>query len=96
MHLVGFTIEIYYNTRPYGRHKYVSRSLSVSYGFSHVLTKSLVQNFLAENAHCIILLLYSFPLPIPVATRSKVWVCGRSLAGIEGSNPAGVMDVCLL
>ena len=28
-------------------------------------------------------------LPIPVAARSKAWVCGRSLAGIMGSNPAG-------
>jgi hypothetical protein len=26
---------------------------------------------------------------VPVAARSKVWVCGRSLAGIAGSNPAG-------
>jgi len=25
--------------------------------------------------------------PIPVAARSKAWVCGRSLAGIVGSNP---------
>jgi hypothetical protein len=25
-----------------------------------------------------------------------VWVCGHSLAGIVGSNPAGGMDVCLL
>jgi len=25
-----------------------------------------------------------------------VWVCGRSLAGIVGSNPAGGRDVCLL
>jgi hypothetical protein len=24
------------------------------------------------------------------------WVCGRSLAGIAGSNPAGGIDVCLL
>ena len=32
--------------------------------------------------------------PIPVAARSKVWVCGRSLAGIVGSNPAECMDVC--
>jgi len=24
-----------------------------------------------------------------VAARSKAWVCGRSLAGIAGSNPAG-------
>jgi hypothetical protein len=35
-------------------------------------------------------------MPIPVAALPKVWVCGRSLAGIVGSNPAGRMDVCLL
>jgi hypothetical protein len=34
--------------------------------------------------------------PIPVAAQSKVWVCGRSLVGIVGSNPAGGMDVCPL
>jgi len=32
----------------------------------------------------------------PVAARSNAWVCGRSLAGIVGSNPARVTDVCLL
>ena len=26
-------------------------------------------------------------MPIPVAERSKAWVCGQSLAGIAGSNP---------
>jgi hypothetical protein len=26
--------------------------------------------------------------------RSKAWACGRSLAGIMGSNPAGNMNVC--
>jgi hypothetical protein len=35
-------------------------------------------------------------LPIPVAARSKAWVCGRSLTGIVGSNLTGGMDVCLL
>jgi hypothetical protein len=28
-----------------------------------------------------------------VAARSEAWVCGRSLAGIVGSNPVGDMDV---
>ena len=27
-------------------------------------------------------------LPIPVAERSKARICGRSIAGVEGSNPA--------
>jgi hypothetical protein len=31
--------------------------------------------------------------PIPVAERSKAWVCSRSPAGIAGLNPAGDMDV---
>ena len=34
--------------------------------------------------------------PVSVAARSVTWVYGRSLAGIMGSNPAGVMDVCFL
>jgi hypothetical protein len=32
-------------------------------------------------------------LPVPVAARSKAWVCGCSLVGIAGSNPA-VTDIC--
>jgi hypothetical protein len=35
-------------------------------------------------------------MPIAVGARSKVWVCDRSLAGVVGSNPEGVMVVCLL
>ena len=35
------------------------------------------------------------PMP-PVAARSKVWVCGRLLIGIGGSNPAGIVNVFLL
>jgi hypothetical protein len=35
-------------------------------------------------------------MPIPLAVLSKGWVCGRSIAGIVGSNPAGGMDVFLL
>ena len=33
--------------------------------------------------------------PIPVTARSKAWVCGCSLAGILGSNPAGDMNIYL-
>ena len=35
-------------------------------------------------------------LPIPVAARSKEWVCGRSLAGIASSNPTRDMDSLLV
>jgi len=40
-------------------------------------------------------------LPIPMAARSKLWVCGRLFAGIAGSNPAGswmsvFCECCLL
>jgi hypothetical protein len=37
----------------------------------------------------------SFP-PIPVAARSKAWVCGCLLSGIAGSNPAKGIDAFLL
>ena len=33
-------------------------------------------------------------LPVPVGSRSKAMVCGRSRAEIVGSNPTCVMDVC--
>jgi len=33
------------------------------------------------------------PLFIPAGARPKAWVCGRSSAGIAGSNPTGGMDV---
>jgi hypothetical protein len=35
-------------------------------------------------------------MPIPVSVRFKAWVCGRSLAGVAGSNPTEGIDVCLL
>jgi len=31
-----------------------------------------------------------------LAPQSKAWVCGLSLAGIVGSNPAREMDVSLV
>ena len=36
------------------------------------------------------------PGSIPVAVLSKAWVCGRSLTGNVGSNPAEGMDVCVV
>ena len=33
---------------------------------------------------------------VPVAARSKAYVCGRSPAEFEASNLSGGMDVCLL
>jgi hypothetical protein len=33
---------------------------------------------------------------IPIAAQSISWVCGLSLVGIEGSNPAGEVEICLL
>jgi hypothetical protein len=35
-------------------------------------------------------------LPVPVAARSKAWVCGHSPAENVGSNLTGDMDDCLL
>jgi hypothetical protein len=38
---------------------------------------------------------YMIVSSIPVAARSKAWVCRHVLAGIAGLNPARDMDVCL-
>jgi len=38
---------------------------------------------------------YEALLPFPATARSKEWLCGRSLDGIAGLNPAGGQDVCL-
>jgi hypothetical protein len=35
-----------------------------------------------------------YSMPITVATRSEAWFCGRSVAGMAGSKPAGSMVVC--
>ena len=35
-------------------------------------------------------------VPIPVAARSKAWVCGCLLAGIVGSNHTGGTDVSVV
>jgi hypothetical protein len=37
---------------------------------------------------------FQFEVSIPVVARSVAWVCGRSLAGIVGSNPAGISVSC--
>jgi len=34
--------------------------------------------------------------PVPMAARSKAWVCGCSRAENVLSNPTGGMDVCLV
>jgi hypothetical protein len=39
---------------------------------------------------------YHLQGPVPVAARSKAWVCGRSSAEIVSSNTTGGMDICLL
>ena len=41
-----------------------------------------------------IILKLVFLEPIPVDAPSKAWVCGRSLAGSVGSNPAWGICVC--
>ena len=36
-----------------------------------------------------------YKTPVPVAARSKAWVCGRSPAEVLGSNPTGAwISVC--
>ena len=51
----------------------------------------------SPEMHALKLSLLKYGEPIPVAARSKVWVCGPSLAGIVGSNlPGGVSVVSVV
>ena len=56
-------------------------------------------SFVSCRSSCIsdkiFVLIIDYTLPIPVAARSKAWVCCRSPTGIAVSNPNGFMDVCL-
>jgi hypothetical protein len=61
---------------------------------AHVLT--LRQKERGSTSYCGYIRTLIDSEPIPLATRSKEGVCGRSLAGIAGSNSAEGMDVCLL
>jgi hypothetical protein len=45
-----------------------------------------------QNQFCLLYSLMYLMGPTPVAARSNAGVCGRSLAGIVGSNPAEGMD----
>ena len=68
----------------------INGGTSLNYIHEHVdVLLSVYPYFYSYNCH------YVF-LPFPEATRSKARICGRSLAGNAGSNPAGGMDVCLL
>ena len=46
---------------------------------------------MSEPTRNLFLYICIFLEPIAVVARSKVWVCGRSFAGIVGSNSAGDM-----
>jgi hypothetical protein len=51
------------------------------------------QTKLRPNVYCLfvttcIIGVLHINLPIPVAAPSEAWICGRSLPGIMGSNPA--------
>jgi hypothetical protein len=66
------------------------------------LIKKTCYRFAAEEQNKVVTcrlifeLRYSVLVPIPVAARSKVKVCGRLVAGITGSNSARGIAVCLL
>jgi hypothetical protein len=72
------------------------RHLSVSFPpkKEYIFFRFIISETLRENA-C-----KSYPLigrmPIPVAERSNASVCGHSLVGIAGLNPAGSTDVCVV
>jgi len=80
---------------------FVSERISAGTIKSNVSPSSEVsnfENFINPKSRLCLDIFHDYRLwtPIPVATRFEAWVCGRSLAGIVGSNLAGGMDVCPL
>jgi hypothetical protein len=43
----------------------------------------------------IVIIIIIMPILVPERSKAKAWVCGRSSAGIVGSNSAGGMGGCL-
>ena len=58
------------------------------------LGRTATKNYIYQ--YLILIIIYYMPRFIPVAARSKAWICGCWLAGIVGSNPTGSIAVCLL
>jgi hypothetical protein len=54
------------------------------------------KNTLGFAVHFSLIWLFNLVVPVPVAGRSKAWVCGRSSAEIWVRIPPGGMDICLL
>jgi hypothetical protein len=73
-----------------------------------IVALKIINDFSFLSPNCFISVFVSFKemetqngaganiVPVAVAACSKAKVCGRSPAEIVGSNPTGVMDVCLL
>jgi hypothetical protein len=70
---------------------YVSKNSTEIYAYFYIL--QYVQK-LIQKMVCLCVL--GLTLPIPVAARSKAWVCGLWFGGIASSNPIGGSSVCLL
>ena len=67
-------------------------------GRSHsAKSEKITKTWLSSNwKYFYVMKLVYMSFQYPVAAGSKAWVCGRSLDGIAGSNPAWLMDVRLL
>jgi len=76
---------------PFARGFPTQQSLQMHAVICNCILFTLLMNFGIPQTRTL-----SHDLPIPVAAPPEMWVCGNSLAGTAGSNPAGVMQVCLL
>jgi hypothetical protein len=55
----------------------------------------IIDIFIIVSSYLLLLSTKTLTWPVPVAARSKVYVCGRSPAEIVSSNPTGAwMSVC--
>jgi len=63
--------------------------------YRYVSVRTGMYRYLSKTSSQMQIFNYGYRTRIPVDALSTAWVFGRSLAGIAGSNPTGVMDVRL-
>jgi hypothetical protein len=83
-----------YNYTYFGYHFYTCKAEVSTVYYDTILFNTSISWSKQSSLNLFLFMVrYLYFEQITVAARSTAWVCGRSLAGIAGSNPARGMDV---
>ena len=68
--------------------------MHISHGYTNFNIQIILGNFINQRIN-LVLVVMLVANPSAATGQSKASLCGRSVAGIAGSNPTGGMFVCL-